>query len=278
MHGRVVGYAARRVKSRRHHGLPHWNTSTTSQLSWRKLCLTSRCSWNEIPASWGCSQLEHLWSIVQLLWRTISCGLSAQSMCSSKLQAMMMGFGSASAASRTSVRCVTGHTLFCLLNCDGSAQRGAAVHDGTGLSADRRGKEATCPERARPRVRARLVVLAGEVVERWSEETSVILRLLAKARTLSGPLLMRCRADWLLLVFLYLDLLPPSAAPKKEKPCPRRGSAPFAIQSRRAIRSVSCFEHVSLPTLPCRCQLADPDTTDARGGEDAQSGHCAELI
>ena len=41
------GYAPRRVKSRRHHGLPHWGTSTTSQLSWRKLCPTRRRSWKK---------------------------------------------------------------------------------------------------------------------------------------------------------------------------------------------------------------------------------------
>ena len=56
-------------------------------------------------------------------------------------------------------------------------------------------KELTYPELVAHRARARLVVWAGEVNGRWSEETRMFLSLLAKARARSETPVMRCRVE-----------------------------------------------------------------------------------
>ena len=56
------------------------------------------------------------------------------------------------------------NTLVSALHCDGSARPHAAIVDGVALVAARRRKELTYPELVGPHSRARLVVLAGEVV------------------------------------------------------------------------------------------------------------------
>ena len=52
--------------------------------------------------------------------------------------------------------------------------------DGVALAAARRRKERTYPELTGQFGRARLVVLAGEVGGRWSDETQAFLRQLAR--------------------------------------------------------------------------------------------------
>ena len=61
-------------------------------------------------------------------------------------------------------------TLVSTLHCDGSARR--AAHRGRCCSRHaRRKKERTYPELIGPHARARLVVLAGEVGGRWTDDT-----------------------------------------------------------------------------------------------------------
>ena len=86
-------------------------------------------------------------------------------------------------------------TLVSSLHCDGSPHRGAADVDGAVLVAARRRKERTYPELVRPGRRARLVVLAGDVAGRWSEEAVSFIRHLAKARARSEPTILRKRAE-----------------------------------------------------------------------------------
>ena len=74
------------------------------------------------------------------------------------------------------------------LHCDGSAHSLAANVDG-------RRRERTHPELVTPRARARLVVLAGEMGGRWSEETRRFLSLLAKAKARSEPHILRKRVE-----------------------------------------------------------------------------------
>ena len=62
-------------------------------------------------------------------------------------------------------------TLVSPIHCNGSARPGTADIDGIILAQARRRKERTCLELVGRRFRARLVVLAGEVGGRWSEET-----------------------------------------------------------------------------------------------------------
>ena len=62
-------------------------------------------------------------------------------------------------------------TLVSSLHCDGSLQPGAANRDGAVLDAARRRKNRTYPELIGRRGCAQLVVLAGDVDGRWSEET-----------------------------------------------------------------------------------------------------------
>ena len=73
------------------------------------------------------------------------------------------------------------NTTLVPLHCDGSPHPRAANEDGAARQASRLGKERTCPELVGPRRRARLVVLAGEVGRRWSEETRRFPSLLARA-------------------------------------------------------------------------------------------------
>ena len=61
-------------------------------------------------------------------------------------------------------------TLVSAHHCDGTARHGAAHIDGAALVVARRRKERAYPELVGPRSRAKLVVLAGEVGGRWSEE------------------------------------------------------------------------------------------------------------
>ena len=84
-------------------------------------------------------------------------------------------------------------TVASSLHCDGSPHRGADV-DGAVLVAARRRKERTYPELVRPGRRARLVVLAGDVAARWSEETVSFIRHLAKAWALGEPTILKKRA------------------------------------------------------------------------------------
>ena len=63
------------------------------------------------------------------------------------------------------------------------------------LAVARRRKERTYPELVHPRRRARLVVLAGEVAGRWSEETRSFLSSLAKAKARSEPHILRKSAE-----------------------------------------------------------------------------------
>ena len=85
-------------------------------------------------------------------------------------------------------------TLVSALHCDGSARRGAGDRDGVALLAARRRKERTYSELVRPGHRARLVVIAGEVARRWSEEAVSFLRHLAKARSRCEPAILQGRA------------------------------------------------------------------------------------
>ena len=63
------------------------------------------------------------------------------------------------------------------------------------LGEARRKKELTYPELVASRARARLVVWAGEVNGRWSEETSVFLNLLGQTRARSETPVMRRRGE-----------------------------------------------------------------------------------
>ena len=86
-------------------------------------------------------------------------------------------------------------TLVSPLHCDGTARRHTAHVDGAVLEVARRKKEATYPELVAPRARARLVVWAGEVNGRWSEETKAFLSLPAKAKARSETPVMRRRVE-----------------------------------------------------------------------------------
>ena len=86
-------------------------------------------------------------------------------------------------------------TLVSPLHCDGSPHPHAANVDGAVLAVARRRKERTYPELVHPRRRARLVVLAGEVGGRWSEETRSFLSTLAKAKARSEPHILRKSAE-----------------------------------------------------------------------------------
>ena len=86
-------------------------------------------------------------------------------------------------------------TLVCALHRNGTARRGAAARDGVALHAARRRKERTYPELVGPHSRARLVVLAGEVGGRWSAETAMFLRLIAKAKARTEPPVLRLTAE-----------------------------------------------------------------------------------
>ena len=82
-------------------------------------------------------------------------------------------------------------TLVSPLHCDGSARPGAPSSDGVAFSAARQRKERAYPELVGPHRRARLVVLAGEVGGRWSEETRSFISELAKAKSRAEPFVLR---------------------------------------------------------------------------------------
>ena len=84
-------------------------------------------------------------------------------------------------------------TLVSPLHGDGSARRNAATTSGVALRDARRAKERTYPELTGEGGRAKLVVLAAEVGGRWSEETALFLRALAKARAQESPQLLQGR-------------------------------------------------------------------------------------
>ena len=86
-------------------------------------------------------------------------------------------------------------TLVSPIRGDGTARPGTANIDGIILAQARRRKERTYPELVGRRSRARLVVLAGEVGGRWSEETQTFLRILARAKARSEPPTLRKRAE-----------------------------------------------------------------------------------
>ena len=86
-------------------------------------------------------------------------------------------------------------TLVSAHHCDGTARPGAAHLDGAALVTARRRKERAYPELVGPRNRAKLVVLAGEVGGRRSEETATFLRLLAAARARRESALLRRRVE-----------------------------------------------------------------------------------
>ena len=67
---------------------------------------------------------------------------------------------------------------------------GLPLHGGA-----RRRKERTYPELVRPGQKAKLVVLAGEVAGRWSEETASFLGQVAKARARSEPPMLQKRVE-----------------------------------------------------------------------------------
>ena len=78
-------------------------------------------------------------------------------------------------------------TLVSPLSRDGLPHPRCVREDGAVLAAARRRKERTYPELTGQFGSARLVVLAGEVGGRWSEETQAFLRQLAKAKARSEP-------------------------------------------------------------------------------------------
>ena len=103
-------------------------------------------------------------------------------------------------------------TLVSSLSRDGLPHPRCVREDGAALAPARTRKERTYPELTGQFGRARLVVLAGEVGGRWSDETQAFLRQLAKARARSEPVPQQARATHLVLVCWCL---PPSRAGKQ---------------------------------------------------------------
>ena len=97
------------------------------------------------------------------------------------------------------------------LRADGEPHRRCAEVDGAALAVARRRKERTYPELVGDSQRAKLVVLAGEIGGRFSEETHTFIRLLARAKTRSipEPLRTRARQSWM---FRWGSLLACAAA------------------------------------------------------------------
>ena len=86
-------------------------------------------------------------------------------------------------------------TLVSAVKGNGSPQPGAADRDGAALVSAHRRKMRTYPELVGPGARAPLVVLALEVGGRWSLEASNFVKLLAKARARSEPLVVQRRME-----------------------------------------------------------------------------------
>ena len=78
-------------------------------------------------------------------------------------------------------------TVVSPLHADGRHRRRADAIDGQALGEARRLKERTNPELCRGDGRARLVVIAGEVGGRWSQETKAFLWCLAFAKAAAVP-------------------------------------------------------------------------------------------
>ena len=89
-------------------------------------------------------------------------------------------------------------TVVAPLHGDATHRRRADIEDGVALREARRRKERTYPELCQGNGRARLVVIAGEVGGRWSEETKTFLWSLTYAKASSVPRRMcrSARAAW----------------------------------------------------------------------------------
>ena len=85
-------------------------------------------------------------------------------------------------------------TVVSSLHCDGSPHRGLLMSTGLYWPLQGGGKSART-QSCRPGRRARLVVLAGDVAGRWSEETVPFIRHLAKARARGEPTILKKRAE-----------------------------------------------------------------------------------
>ena len=77
-------------------------------------------------------------------------------------------------------------TLVCPVKRNGRPQPRSDTVPGAWLTEARKRKNNTYPELVGGR-RCRLIVLAGEVGGRWSDETAIFLRLLARARARTVP-------------------------------------------------------------------------------------------
>ena len=82
-----------------------------------------------------------------------------------------------------------------VLRRDGVPRQQAATHDDAALSAARRRKERAYPELTGEMGRTRLVVLAGEVGGRWSEESCEFLNQLANKGRREPRICVRKRAS-----------------------------------------------------------------------------------
>ena len=97
--------------------------------------------------------------------------------------------------------CLCGRSSTLLATTAPHVQEQGSWEDGVALRLRVRGraarfrKERTYPELVGPRRRARLVVLAGEVGGRWSEETRQFLSLLAKAKARPEPPILQKRME-----------------------------------------------------------------------------------
>ena len=89
-------------------------------------------------------------------------------------------------------------TVVSPLHGDATHRRRADIEDGVAVREARRRKEWTYPELCQGNGRARLVVIAGEVGGRWSDETKTFLWSLACAKATSVPRRMygSARAAW----------------------------------------------------------------------------------
>ena len=81
-------------------------------------------------------------------------------------------------------------TLVCIVTIPPALSRCANV-SGAALQAARRRKERAYHQLVRERCKARLVVLAGEVGGRWSEETRYFLNQLARGKVRHEPAILR---------------------------------------------------------------------------------------
>ena len=126
-------------------------------------------------------------------------------------------------------------TLVSALHANGPARRGAVQEDGAALTIARWRKERRYPELVGPGGRASLVVFGLEVGGRWSDETQISIRLLARARARSEGHLMRRRAEHAWCLRWELAFVVHSS------PCSRAFSVGVAwgLRSRRQLSSVT---------------------------------------